>query len=203
MFAKHIGTCLKGGSILLLLIITPISVSAYSLLPEGCFGQLTEDQVIVYYFTRKFRCQSCEILENIMLETIREHYAESFAAGGLAMCVVNVDDPVNLHYLDEFDILSNSVYIVEKRGGAVLRSRNLDEVWEVVNDPEAISRLLKTGLSEYVPAADQGGHKGGQGTGNAKGNTADGNDSSENAERGSTGKARGPGNRKQNSTDWD
>lgn len=155
---SKIRTVFKKGILVLLLLAAPIPVSALHYLPEGCFGQLTDDQVVVYYFTRKFRCQSCETLENTMLKTVRDHYSPSFTSGKLAMCVINVDDPANHHFMDEFEILSTSIYIVEKRSGKIVQSQKLDGVWDVLEDTQAISNLLMKGLAQYLGENDSGIH---------------------------------------------
>jgi hypothetical protein len=141
----------KGILILILLVVaTPVPTSALQYLPEGCYGQITEDQIVVYYFTRKFRCQCCETLENTLLETVKGNYPASFFSGKLALCVINVDAPDIRHFLDEFEILSSSVYIVEKKDGLAVRSLNLEKVWDFLDDARTISRLLMEGLAEYM-----------------------------------------------------
>lgn len=188
---KRIRTIMHRTILLLLLLAAPVPVSAYNILPEGCLGQLTDDQVVVYYFTRKFRCQSCETLEKTILETVREYYSRPFTEGRLAMCVINVDDPSNRHYLDEFEILSNTLYIVEKKGGAVHRSRNLYEVWEIFEDAEAVRKLFTTGLGEYL-AEDA--HAGDSDSKEVSG--PGGKISGDSGKQGPKGRVMGPGSRK-------
>lgn len=141
------------GTLLLaaLLIPAPGPVLADGILPDGCLGNLNDNQTIVYYFHRKFRCQSCEVLESTLLSTIQVTYADHFGSGRLAMCVVNVDDFENRHYLEQFELLSNSIVIVEKRNGVVLRHKNLESIWEVSEDRDAITQILRTEVGEFLP----------------------------------------------------
>lgn len=141
-------------SVLLLVIFlvpTPMPVAADDKLPDGCLGNLNDNQVIVYYFHRKFRCQSCEVLESTLEKTLMVTYSEHFGAGRLAMCVVNVDNPVNRHYLEKFEIFTNSVVIVEKRGGNVLRYEAVESIWDAPEDKDAISQLLRTAVDGFLP----------------------------------------------------
>jgi len=153
---------------------------ADSILPEGCQGQMTDDQVIVYYFTRKFHCQSCETVERILLGTVRERYAKPFSEGRLAMCVVNVDDPVNRHYLNEYPIISNSIFLVRKVNGEVLQSKNLEDVWGIAQDPDAITRFLEENLDGYIAEADWPGTGDHGKAGPSRGNKSDEGENVEN-----------------------
>ena len=134
-----------------LLVPAPGPAFAEGILPDGCLGNLSDNQVVVYYFHRKFRCQSCEVLESTLQNTLQVSYADHFGTGRLAMCVVNLDDPVNHHYLEQFEIFSNSVVIVEKKGGKVLRFKTVESIWDVSEDGDAISHLLQTEVAGFLP----------------------------------------------------
>ena len=134
-----------------LLVPAPGPVLADGILPDGCLGNLNNDQVVVYYFHRKFRCQSCEVLESTLQDTMQVTYADHFGAGRLAMCIVNVDDLENRHYLEQFEIFSNSIVIVEKKNGAVSRYKNLESIWDISQDRDAITLLLQSEMGEFLP----------------------------------------------------
>ena len=133
-----------------LLVPAPGPVLADGILPDGCLGNLNDNQVVVYYFHRKFRCQSCEVLESTLMSTIQVTYSNHFGAGRLAMCIINVDDPENRFYLEQFEILGNSIVIVEKRGGVVSRYKNLESIWDVSEDREAITKMLRTEVGGFL-----------------------------------------------------
>jgi hypothetical protein len=134
-----------------LLVPAPGPALADGILPDGCLGNLNDNQVVVYYFHRKFRCQSCEVLESTLMNTMQVTYSNHFGAGRLAMCIINVDDPENRHYLEQFEILSNSIVIVEKKSGVILRYKNLESIWDVSEDREAVTQLLQTEVSDFLP----------------------------------------------------
>ena len=133
-----------------LLVPAPGPALADSILPDGCLGNLNDNQVVVYYFHRKFRCQSCEVLESTLMSTIQVTYSNHFGAGRLAMCIINVDDPENRFYLEQFEILGNSIVIVEKRGGVVSRYKNLESIWDVSEDRDAVTQLLRTEVAGFL-----------------------------------------------------
>jgi len=133
-----------------LLVPAPGPVLAGDILPDGCLGNLNDNQVVVYYFHRKFRCQSCEVLESTLLNTMQVTYADHFGAGKLAMCIINVDDLENRHYLDQFEIFSNSIIIVKKKRGVVARFKNLESIWDISEDRDAISLMLQTEVAGFL-----------------------------------------------------
>jgi hypothetical protein len=123
---------------------------ADDILPDGCLGNLTDDQVVVYYFHRKFKCGSCEVVEATLQGALETFYGPLFRDGRLAMCVVNIDDPSNREFLDRFELLSTSLVIVKKKRGQVARYKHLDGIWDVSKDSDAISNILKTEVSSYL-----------------------------------------------------
>jgi hypothetical protein len=117
---------------------------------DGCRGILTEDQIVVYYFHRKFRCPSCLIVESTLHETMEKYFSQEFRDGRLALCFVNIDDGENRHYLDEYDLLFNSVIVVEKRAGKAERFKNIDRIWEIYSDREATIQLLQREIRPFL-----------------------------------------------------
>jgi hypothetical protein len=67
------------------------------------------------------------------------------------MCIINVDEPENRHYLEQFEILSNSIVIVERKSGAVARYKNLESIWDVAEDREAITQILRSEVAGFLP----------------------------------------------------
>jgi hypothetical protein len=123
---------------------------AGDILPDGCLGNLIDNQVVVYYFHRKFKCGSCEVVESTLQEALEAFYGPHFRDGRLAMCVVNIDDPANREFLNRFKLLSTSLVVVKKRRGEVSQYKHIDSIWDVSKDREAISDILKTEVSLFL-----------------------------------------------------
>ncbi|UCG38262.1 MAG: hypothetical protein JSV00_08710 [bacterium] len=143
-------------SILLLAALmtpSPMHALAESTLPDGCLGTLQENQIVIYYFHRKFRCQACGPLEETLRAMVQGRYEQQFRTGVLAMCVINLDEPENRHFLDDFRLLSNSLVIAEKRKGVVQRFTNLEAIWDITEGTEAIAGFLHREVSRYLPGS--------------------------------------------------
>lgn len=133
--------------------IPVLHAEQHTSLTDGCRGNLSDDQVVVYYFHRKFRCPSCLIVESTLHETLDKHFSEDLAGGRLAACVVNVDEKENRHYVEEFRILFNSVIIVDKRGGTAHRFKNIEKVWDIYQDREATTQLFRDEIEPFLPGS--------------------------------------------------
>jgi hypothetical protein len=136
----------------LVVLMAPGPGPAYAddILPDGCLGNLTDNQVVVYYFHRKFKCGSCEVIESTLQKALEARYAPYFMDGRLAMCVVNIDDPENRYFLEQYKLISTTLVIVQKSKGSVARFKHLDAVWDISEDPDAISHLLQEEVSKYL-----------------------------------------------------
>jgi len=119
-------------------------------LTDGCKGILSDNQIIVYYFHRKFRCPSCLIVESTLHETLDNYFSEDFTKGNLAVCVVNIDEAQNKHYIEDFQILFNSVIVVDRRGGAAHRYKNIEKVWDIYDDRDATTQLFRDEIGPFL-----------------------------------------------------
>ncbi|GBE14719.1 hypothetical protein BMS3Abin14_00769 [bacterium BMS3Abin14] len=117
---------------------------------DGCRGLQNGDQIVVYYFHRKFICRSCEGIDEVVLEGLERYFPSDFSEGRLAMCTVNLDEPGNLHYLDDFDIVFNSIVVVDKRKGKVARFKNIEDLWDIFPDRKATIDLIRDEVSGFL-----------------------------------------------------
>lgn len=92
------------------------------------------DRVVVYYFHRMLRCDTCLKFEAYTGEAIQAAFADGLNDGTLEWRVVNLDDPGSEHFVDDFRITESSVVAVEFRGGAQHEWANLDAIWGFVGD---------------------------------------------------------------------
>ena len=58
-------------------------------------------------------------------EAIRGGFADELASGRLAWRVVNIDEPENKHFVQDFELVTKSLVLVEYQDGKVTRCENL------------------------------------------------------------------------------
>lgn len=108
--------------------------------------------VIAYYFHGNFRCVSCLKIEALSRKAVAEGFPQEVRGGQVVFRAVNVDDPQNRHFIEEYQLASQSLVIVEMRGGRQVRWQTLEKVWTLLDDEsefisyvrEAVSGLLKS-----------------------------------------------------------
>jgi hypothetical protein len=91
-------------------------------------------EVVAYYFHGNFRCKTCRTIEAYSEEAIRSGFPDELASGRLAWRVVNVDEPENKHFVEDFELVTKSVVLTEYEDGEVTRWKNLKQVWQLVRD---------------------------------------------------------------------
>ena len=140
---------------LLLMVPGPIEQEAMAL-ADGCRGLQDSDQVVVYYFHRKFVCRSCEGIDETVLKGLERYFPVDLRDGRLAMCTVNLDEPGNLHYLDDFDIVFNSIIVVDRKNGKVVRFKNVEKLWDIYPDRKATIELIRDEVKGFLSEAEAG-----------------------------------------------
>jgi hypothetical protein len=118
--------------------------------PEGQAAAGITDGVIAYYFHGDKRCRTCLAIEAYTKEAIEKGFAEQIESGELELRVVNVDEPANQHFIDDYELATKSVILAEYRGGAEQRWKNLGMIWEYVGDKEIFLDYVRRETEEYL-----------------------------------------------------
>ncbi len=124
------------------------------------------DGVRVYYLHGNIRCPTCRTIEAYTKEAVETAFAEELRSGKIAWEVVNYDRPENRHYQTDYEVVAPTVVLVKWREGQPVDWRNLNEVWEYVNDKPAFLAFVQGRLREFQgrPAGGAGAHRDAKGT---------------------------------------
>lgn len=101
------------------------------------------DGVVAYYFHGNVRCATCRKIEALADEAIHSAFPAELESGALAWSVVNIDEPDDKHFIEDFQLVTRSVVLAEYRGGEVVRYTNLDRVWQLVRDEAAFMAYVQ------------------------------------------------------------
>lgn len=107
-------------------------------------------KIIAYYFHGNIRCESCRNIEHYAEMAIREAFAEELKNGKLEWRIVNVQEPGNKHFMDDYRLSFWSLVIVEIREGRQERWKNLQRVWDLVGDPDAFGEYVRGEISAFI-----------------------------------------------------
>jgi hypothetical protein len=137
------------GSAAAVLIVASL-VASSALFAQESAPATGEDGVVAFYFHGNVRCATCRKIEAYADESIHSGFADALEAGSLIWSVVNVDEPENKHFIEDFQLVTRSVVLAEYQDGEVLRWKKLDKVWQLVRDKEGFTSYVQSETREFL-----------------------------------------------------
>jgi len=108
-------------------------------------------KVVAYYFHNTQRCKTCLKIERLAEEALREEFAPAFEAGELEWRAVNMEEPPNEHFVQDYQLVTSSLVLVDVHDGAERDWTNMEKVWEFVHDDEAaFKQYVAEQVREYL-----------------------------------------------------
>jgi rhodanese-related sulfurtransferase len=108
------------------------------------------NEIIVYYFHRTIRCPSCILLEEIARDAVTFGFEKEIKAGSLRMTVINVDEIVNEHFVDNYRLNTQAVVVSQLSDGKEQRWKNLDQVWALIENEERLWIYIQKEIAAYL-----------------------------------------------------
>lgn len=117
---------------------------------SGIESSNSDDNYVAYYFHGNKRCSTCKKLEQYSEEGV--HSTELIERTGLniPLKIVNVQTPENSHFMNDFDLYTQSLVITEITDGRVSRWENLDQIWMLVRDKEKYIKYVEDEICSFV-----------------------------------------------------
>lgn len=109
----------------------------------------TGHRVIVYYFYRTIRCETCIEIEKFTLEAVNEAFEEELSAGTIEIKVINMEEDVNSHFTKEYKLNVQSIIISDMAVSNELRWKNLDKIWDYVSDEDDFKEYIIDEVRAY------------------------------------------------------
>jgi hypothetical protein len=101
-----------------------------------------ERKILAVYFHGNIRCRTCLKIEEMARDVVTSEFDDTDGAAGILWTAVNYDVPENDRYVAELKIETPSLILMEVEDGKVLRSKNLRNTWDLVNDGQAFSKYV-------------------------------------------------------------
>jgi hypothetical protein len=108
------------------------SVTAPAVLSEPHTGT----RYVAYYFHGNVRCDTCRSIEAQAEAAVRHGFPDDLADGTLEWQAVNVDQPDNAHFIEDYGLTHGTLVLVEREGNETRRFTALYRVWELVHDED-------------------------------------------------------------------
>lgn len=99
--------------------------------------------VAVYYFHGNMRCATCKAIEAYTREAVESGFADDLHNGRLALKVINVEEPWNEHYVQDYQLSTRSVVLSRVENGRQTSWRNLTRIWDLAGDKVAFIRYVE------------------------------------------------------------
>lgn len=107
------------------------------------------DKVIVYYMHQTFRCVTCNKVEAMTRAVLERDFAAQLREGRIEWRTVNFQEDEEL--ARRYDVASNSVVVVDIRGGKEARFNRLDDVWQLVDMQDEFANYIRKAVGSYLP----------------------------------------------------
>lgn len=107
-----------------------------------------KDVMTVYYFHGTQRCMTCNRIEQLARAVIESKFAEALKDGRVIFQSVNIDEPVNAHFVQDFQLATRTV--VMQRNG---RFEKFDDVWMLVHEPDKFAAYIQGGAEKMLSDA--------------------------------------------------
>ncbi|MDO9693317.1 MAG: nitrophenyl compound nitroreductase subunit ArsF family protein [Candidatus Latescibacteria bacterium] len=113
----------------------------------------TTPDVVVYYLHGDFRCKTCLMLEDMTIATVRDSFATQLEDKVLDLQVVNFMSEGNEHFEQDFQLEQQSVIVVEREAGKIVRWKNLARIWELYDRPLQFAAYVAGETRLYLDGA--------------------------------------------------
>ena len=110
--------------------------------------------LVVYYFHGNKRCHTCRTIEAYTAEAIKTGFPDELQSGRLVWKAVNVDDPENEHFVQDYKLTTRTVVVVDIDRGNENKWTKLERVWQLVRDKEAFVDYITENTNAYLAAHD-------------------------------------------------
>lgn len=107
-------------------------------------------KVVAYYFHRTLRCPTCLAIEKQSREALQAAFAGELEAGVLEWHAINIEEPGNEHFEQDFALDAQSLVLVEMEGGVIRRWTMLKRVWELVDDAPGFEQYVAATVAAFL-----------------------------------------------------
>jgi hypothetical protein len=107
-------------------------------------------RVIAYYFHGTARCPTCRAIEQYAYEALVTGFPRELQFGVLEWHPINVEEPQNQHFVDDYELIMRSVILADMAGENQTRWKNLDRIWNLVGDKGAFVSYVQEETRAYL-----------------------------------------------------
>ncbi len=133
-----------------IIIMMLTAILAITITHAESFTANNQAKYVAYYFHTTQRCVTCRKIEALSREAVQNSFAHELKNGTLSFQTINVDQPQNRHFVQDFKLYTKSLVITKVAGDKTERFRNLPKVWELVYSPADFTQYVKIEISSFM-----------------------------------------------------
>jgi hypothetical protein len=107
-------------------------------------------KLIAYYFHGTFRCTTCRTIEEYSHDAIQAYFAKELRKGRLEFRPVNVEEPGNKHFIQDYQLVTRSLVLSLLSDGREKKWKNLADVWKLVRDKDKFFQYVKDEVAKLL-----------------------------------------------------
>ncbi|MBA7654618.1 hypothetical protein ES703_62500 [subsurface metagenome] len=112
-------------------------------------AKMNIDKTVVYYFRTNVRCVKCKKFESYTQQVIDDQFSEQVKTGELEWKVVNVEDPGDEHFINDYKLVTKSIVLSKVKDGKETEYKNLDKIWILVDDETAFKDYIRDEITDF------------------------------------------------------
>jgi hypothetical protein len=89
-------------------------------------------------------------IEAFSREAVETGFGQEVEEGRVVWRLVNLDEPANKHFMDDYQLYAKSVIVADVRDGEEVRWKNLTRVWQLTNDKTAFISYIQDEVRDYL-----------------------------------------------------
>ena len=109
-----------------------------------------ERQVTVYYFHRTARCKTCLKIEELSKNSVEANFADELKSGDLVLKSLNVEADGNEHFVEDYELVSQALVLVDYREGVQKKWKSLERTWELVHTEEEFATYVRDEVRTFL-----------------------------------------------------
>lgn len=106
--------------------------------------------LVVTYFYTSFRCPTCHKIEELSAKAVKTNFDKELKSGKVVWQTINVDEPENKHYTNDYQLYSKHLIVSEVKDGEEVRWKDLKDIWTHVRKDEKFDNYVKTEIADWL-----------------------------------------------------
>lgn len=134
---------MKNITLSLLFVITILFVSEYSFAKENKYT------IDIIYFHATLRCQTCLSIEEFIKKSVELSFEKELKDSTLTLKSLDFLQSENEHYQEKYKFDTQTLTLSKKLNGNEVKWKNLDKIWDYVNDFEKFKKYIKKEIKYF------------------------------------------------------